>query len=136
MTQLTADAVLMQSNKEQLQAIDNVDIQLAEQPNIQKVEEVAIQPVKENKWAEIVRKGRSKETPTAATPSNTATALPTSKAPPIPSSPTMSLTPSANSRNGTSVSPSRTRRSRGGARKREEAGSGKTSYIVCEAGRC
>jgi hypothetical protein len=132
---LAANAFLLHSNKEQPQTLENADIQRAENSDIQKVEETSIQPVKENKWAEIVRKGRSKETP-AATPAATAATLSNGKVLPVPSSPTMSLTPSVNSRNGVSVSPSRTRRSRGGARKKEDAGSGMHLRYVYEWRHC
>lgn len=73
-------------------------------------------------WAEIVRKGRSKEAvPPAAVPSTPAAPLPNAKVPPSPSSPIMSTSPSAASRNDTSVSPTRSRRTRGGVKKKEES---------------
>lgn len=92
----------------------------------QALKEEAVQPPveKENMWAEIVRKGRSKEpvkaapsSASVAIPSTPAAHLPNAKIPPSPSSPTMSTSPSAASRNDASVSPNRTRRSRGGVKK-------------------
>ncbi|KAK9896629.1 hypothetical protein P389DRAFT_82058 [Cystobasidium minutum MCA 4210] len=112
--------------KEVVQVVQTEVAQPVQKETSQALKEEAVQPPveKENMWAEIVRKGRSKEpvkaapsSASVAIPSTPAAHLPNAKIPPSPSSPTMSTSPSAASRNDASVSPNRTRRSRGGVKK-------------------
>lgn len=115
------------SREADVQPTEQVQITIAQDPVVQS-------PPKENKWAEIVRKGRSKEVSSAtvgATPSTPATTATSSgKTTITPSSPTAALTPSAPSRKENSVSPSRTRRSRGGARRKEDSIPGKVILLT------
>lgn len=113
------------AEKEVVQA--PVEIQPVEKTDTQPIEKAAAPPVveKENMWAEIVRKGRSKETPAPAA-ATVIPSTPNAKIAHAPSSPTTSTSTPSGPKNEPSASPSRNRRSRGGgARKKDDTATGK-----------